>query len=164
MKTKSLILKWIFFIIIIPLFYCCEKNDDNNENNDNELIGTWIDTINVSPKGYHKYELIFDSNTLFTEKTSLYGIYDNEEDNELSYWLERTGVYELNENNIVFTAKRKISWDNFWGGDPDTSDITQVLFENCTYNVNNDILTLNYTTYPADAPVDTERQYTKINN
>ncbi|TLX72410.1 hypothetical protein E9993_17910 [Labilibacter sediminis] len=162
MKKKIQTTAWMLSVILVLLLSSCEKKDDDKLIDDNILIGTWVDTVNALPNGYYINELIFDSNTSFSEKSSAYGIYNGQDYNELSGWFVRTGNYGLVENKIEFTAKKVVSWDSFFGGDPVTTNETRVIFENSTFSINNDILELNYITYPADAPENTKRQYVKL--
>lgn len=147
-------------VISILLISSCEKKVDDKLIGDDILIGTWADTENALSGGYYVNELIFD-NSSFTEKSNSYGIYNEQDNNELSGWFVRTGNYELYKNKITFNAKEVVSWDSFTGGEPITTNESKVIFENCTYTINNNILELNYITYPADAPVNTIRQYKK---
>jgi len=163
METK-LTYQWILLLIIIPLFFSCEKRADELMINDNVLIGTWADTIKASPGGYYIYELVFDNNNSFTDRSGAYGIYNGQHNNELSGWYVRTGNYELAENKISFSAEKTISWDSFFGGNPITTNDKQVIFLNCTFKISNDTLELNYITFPADGPENTIAKYKKRNN
>ncbi len=164
MKNKIQTTGWILSVILILLLSSCEKKVDVKLINEKALIGTWADTVKASPNGYYINELIFDNTTLFTDKSSAYGIYNGQNNNELSSWFVRTGNYVLDENKINFNAKEVVSWDSFFGGDPVTTIKTQVIFENSTFSINNNILELNYIIYPADAPENTIRQYKKRND
>jgi hypothetical protein len=164
MKRNIVMTKLILFVITVLLFSSCEKRADDKLISDNLIIGTWVDTTNANPGGYYINELILNNNATFTDKSSSYGIYNGQVKNELSGWFERTGNYEVNGNKISFVSKKVVSWDSFYGGDPVTNLETQVIFENCTFMINNNILELNYITYPADAPENTIREYEKRND
>lgn len=164
MKKEIQTTRWMLSVILILLLSSCDKKDDDILIGDNVLIGTWVDTANALPNVYYINELIFDNNNSFTDKSSAYGIYSGQANNELSGWFVRTGNYELDKNKIGFLAEKVVSWDSFFGGDPVTTIETYVIFENCTFTINNNILELNYITYPADAPENTIRQYKKRNN
>ena len=154
----------ILLITSVLLFTSCEKSAIDRYNNENLLIGTWTDTVNVYPRGYYVYELIFNNSTSFLEKSSSHSIYSGQDKFELSGWFERTGYYELNDNNIIFASEKVVSWDSFFGGEPTTNFETQEIFENCTFKINDNVLELSYIIYPADAPVNTIRHYKKQND
>lgn len=164
MKKNIQTTKLILFLISIFISFSCEKKDDDKLINDNELIGTWVDTVYAKPSGYRVYELIFNSTSSFTDKSSSYGIYNDQDNDELSGWFVRTGNYEVNNNKLKLISKKVVSWDSFFGGNPVTSSETQIIFENCTFTINRNILELNYITYPADAPENTTRRYKKLDN
>ena len=164
MKKEIQTTKWMLSVILILLVFACDTKDDDILIGDNMLIGTWVDTVNALPNGYYINELIFDNNNSFTEKSSAYSIYSGQANNELSGWFVRTGNYELDTNKIGFLAEKVVSWDSFFGGAPDTTIETYVIFENCTFTINNNKLELYYITYPADAPEITLRHYKKRNN
>jgi hypothetical protein len=161
MKNKIQTTRWMLSVIITLLLSSCAKKDDVKLIDNNSLIGTWADTITVSTNGYYVDELIFNNNSSFTDKSNAYGVYEGQNDKELSGWYVRTGNYELNESKVSFNAKKTVSWDSFFGGDPVTTIKTQVIFEGCTFSINNDTLKLEYITYPADAPEITIKKYTK---
>jgi hypothetical protein len=139
----------------------CENSGDNILDTDAELAGVWVDTVDALPKGYYVNELSFETNQ-FTEKTTSFGTYPGQDNNTISGWFIRTGSYNLKSNKIVFVVNETVSWDSFFGGDPITTMETGVIFENCVFNIENDILELNYITYPADAPEHTIRRYLKV--
>ncbi len=54
-------------------------------------------------------------------------------------------------------------WDSFYvGSQPATVIKDGILYDNCSFKIKGDILELNYISYPADAPVNTIRQYKRV--
>jgi hypothetical protein len=151
-----------FAVFFIALFSSCDK--ENNTLKDlNVLSGTWRDSVVALPRGYYINELKVMNNSTFTSKGSSYGIYNGQSANDLTGWFEYSGTFTLNSNNINFTSHKFTSWDSFYvGSQPQTKIQDQIIFENCTFKIEGEILEINYTTYPADAPVNTMRQYKRI--
>jgi hypothetical protein len=164
MTKINFAIKLMLFAFVVLFYTSCEdktESESTRETEDVELIGTWIDTVPSLPAGYRVIELIFDNDAFFTEKSSSYGIYEGQETDGLSGWFIRMGRYSLNEGKINFLAEKVISWDSFFGGEPDTTFEEIAIFEDCNYIIQNNVLELNYTTYPLDAPENTMRQYKK---
>lgn len=164
MAAKIQTQNWMLLIVLILLVSSCNKKDNDILIDNNVLVGTWVDTVFALHNAYYINELVFNGNKSFTEKSYAYGIYSGQATDELSGWFERTGTYELDINKIEFLAEKVVEWDSFNGGEPVTTNETSMIFENCTFTVNNNILELNYITYPADAPENTTRQYQMKSN
>jgi len=159
MKTRSIILG---FFLLSGIIFGCGKEADTSKG-ENVLVGNWIDTETVRPIGRYVNELRFNTDLTFSSKSSTYGIYGGQGPNDLSGWFEFTGNYSISGNKIGFLSHKVVSYDSFYGGSPETRVQNQVLFENCTYAIIDNILKLNYITYPADAPENTLREYKKVN-
>src|SRR5262245_31377280 len=110
------------------------------------LIGTWItEPLDPDPK----------------EKLTLKA---QEFSSEVPY-TRTEGAYRLEGwNRIVFEPKRLISWERSY--ESTSVRITEPypygsMFDDASYYLNGERLTLHYTTYPADAPVETTRTYVR---
>ena len=67
------------------------------------------------------------------------------------------GTYTLQGDVLKVTITEKLVYEV---GKPDQKSPDQTkLFENATFSIKDNVLTLNYTTYPADAPVATVAKY-----
>lgn len=165
MKKIDSCFKLMLFFTILVISAACKKDEVVEPPEINiDLLGDWVYVINLASGGHYLYELSFKNDGTFTEKSSAYGTYEEQDENELSGWFIRTGNFETHKNNLYCTFTKVVSWDSFYGGEPETSDITGMIFENCTFTIQNNILELNYITYPADAPVLTVRQYHRPEN
>jgi len=142
----------------VIIFSSCERKTDET------LIGTWAYTTESSPRGYVINEITFNSEGLFTKNLTWYGIYEGQNSDELSGWTEITGDFEVNENKLIVTANKSVSWDAFYSTDPVTTIETETLYTNCTFDIDEKILELKYLTFPADAPVQTKSLFKKQND
>ena len=169
MKKKTLfwVKKLTVFAVALLFFYACEDHDDDIDNNIYSALTrtTWIDTVSVSQDGgYYVNQLTFNDDETFTAKFSTFGIYPAQSKNELSGWLVYTGNYTVSNDSLYFTANEVTSWDSFFNKDPETVHEPQLIFENCTFKLNDGLLRLSYTIYPADAPEITVRQYQSLDD
>jgi hypothetical protein len=137
------------------LFIACDKQENDN------LIGTWVQNANASPREYYVYELVFNDDLTFSKKLSSYRI-NSQYINELSGWIIRTGSYDINNDKLNLISKKCITWDSFSGGSPDTIFETQKIYKDCVFKLIGDKkLVLNYISYPADGPMNTIITYKK---
>lgn len=156
MKTKFN----IFIFSCLFLILACEKE---NFIDDSSLIGKWTDTIDVKPKGLLVYDLVLNNNATFSIKISYFGVYPDENDQDLSSWSELTGSLEQNDpNHLVFNVKKNVWWDDFFDITPVTEESNTKVFDNCTYKIINNVLELSYTSYPADYPVASKREFVRV--
>ena len=111
----------------------------------------------------HLYELKFNDDRTFTSKIRYYGIYSGQSISDLSGFHENSGNYVQDLNKLTLNSHQYTWWDSFYvGSQPKTVVKDEILYENCSFKITGDILELNYTTYPADAPVNTTRQFARI--
>ena len=130
---------------------------------DVHLVGKWQETINAQPQGLLIYDLSINSNATFSFKVSHYEVYSGENEQDLSAWTEFSGSFEQeNPDFLIFNSKRYSWWDSFYDMTPITEASNSQVFANCTYKIINDVLELTYTTYPADAPIETTKQLIRV--
>lgn len=71
-----------------------------------------------------------------------------------------TGTYTVTNGNVkVNITEEKVTQDKVVVS---TKAVNMTLYDNGTYTVENNVLTLKYTTYPADAPVNTEAKFKRL--
>ena len=165
MKTTHTYISLMFLITVMLAIVACKKDEVVDQPEIiTALLGDLIDVINFTSGGHYLYELSFKNDGTFTERSSSYGTYEEQDENELSGWFVRTGNFETHKNNLYCTFNKVVSWDSFYGGEPETTGATGTVFENCTYTIQNNTLELNYITYPADVPEVTVREYHRAEN
>lgn len=148
-----LFIRIIIFLTSVLLFTSCSKEDDGL------LMGTWTNKKDAQPNGYYVYELRFFNDSAFIAKTSAFGIYTGQAQNDLTAWFEHSGYYSQNVNKLYLFSNKYTFLDTFYGDQSQTIIKDEILFQNCTFKISDNILELNYTTFPADAPVNTVMQY-----
>lgn len=154
-NINRLFIRTFIFLISVLLFASCSKQDDGL------LMGTWTNKHDALPNGYYVYELMFFNDSAFIAKTSSFGIYTGQAQDDLTAWFEYSGYYSQKVNKLCFFSNKYTFLDTFYGNQPHTIIKDEILFQNCTFKISNNILELNYTTFPADAPVNTVMQYNR---
>jgi hypothetical protein len=121
------------------------------------LLGSWTTDRRAhdSPGSWERV-LTFRTRGRFVLTTTNYGLYTGEASDQVSSRRTIRGSYVVSGDRLEFTARTMTWWDAFYD-DPGPHEATPVavLFEDCTFSVEVDELTLAYTTYPADGPVPT---------
>jgi hypothetical protein len=158
MKNKIFLFKVLLFTMSVLIFSSCERKTDET------LTGKWAYTTESKPRGYVINEITFNNDLSFIKRITWYGIYEGQDLDELSGWTEITGNFEVNENNLIITANKSVSYDSFFSTDPVTTIKTEILYTNCTFDIDEKTLELRYLTFPADAPVQTKCLYKKQND
>jgi len=84
---------------------------------------------------------------------------------ELSGYQRAEGTYRVEGERLIFAAARLVSWDRFYGATSPESIVEPYpygsIFDDAHYVLLGSQLSLQYTTYPADAPVPTLLVYTR---
>jgi hypothetical protein len=163
-KMYNLTFKNLFIILSVFAVVSCsaEFMDMEPIENESDIYGFWTDTVMADPAGYSVNGLTFRANGSFVAFTKGYGMYQSQDSSQISYSFEDQGSYVLSARNIYFLSKRQVSWDFMTQNTPTDTIGDRQIFEACTYNITGDTLTLNYITYPADAPQVTVRKYIRI--
>lgn len=127
------------------------------ESGPSSLDGTWVAAIeNASPSGWYRRSLIFEASGSFTSEFRSYGIYQGQPRDELSGYSRIEGTYRAEGDRLFFQPTRLVSWDRFYGvNSPERVSEPYpygTIFDDARYERQGRMLTLHYTTYPADAP------------
>lgn len=169
MTNKKHFLKYslptLFFVSL--LFWgsvSCSNNDialDNRlEEAESELVGLWADTTDIEPYGFNVSTLLFSMGNNFVAKEAKFGIYpETNEDMVLSSFDEYQGNYIQSLRNIYFATQQKISWDLQLSTSPNFNTTNQSIFEDCSYTIANDTLTLTYTEQQGKESIRNTKKY-----
>jgi hypothetical protein len=79
-------------------------------------------------------------------------------------FISATSTYEVVGNRITFRPDSLITWDSFFGTRTPTVQTPYPyggVFDDCVFELQGDVLVLNFTVYPADAPVRARAAYTR---
>jgi len=133
-------------ILFSFLLISCKKNGTENLPKD-ELTGVWSEVST----GYTRV-LIFEPGNRITIqiKNSQYA----------DWHIKLTGKYVINGDNLEVIITEQSEKQS--QGSVVTSPVNIRWFDSGKFNIKNFVLTINYKTYPADAPVDTESKFNKI--
>lgn len=115
------------------------------------IVGHWMTQETLHPMGHMTTILAFENDGTFSYATNMYGIYGG---TDLAAYTHITGTYEVAGDRVICIATREAAWDSFYGStSPETvRQVNNVLFPEARFKVVFPVLTLDYLTYPADAP------------
>jgi hypothetical protein len=128
------------------------------------LVGRWISaTEALRPAGSHQYSLEFGAGGRFTAEVRSYGLYPGQAPADLSAYSRMVGGYRTAGGRLTFAPDTLVEWDRFYGAQTAPTVRTPYPYggpyDDARYAVTGGVLTLRYLSYPADAPVETARQF-----
>ncbi|MCZ4243545.1 hypothetical protein [Pedobacter punctiformis] len=144
---KTLKLVSLLFISSLFIFACKKKN---NEAPYNPIKGAWVET----PQQTYNRKIVFNDNGKFTMYMT--------NTIDANYLVTLNGTYTAQGENLTVNITEE--WVKQSNGTVVKTQLPQQynLFEKGTFNISNTVLTINYLTYPADAPVKTLAKFNKI--
>ncbi|WP_430966714.1 hypothetical protein [Spongiimicrobium sp. 2-473A-2-J] len=156
-------------VLLIGLFLSCKKSDSVfGPGLDNALIGTWQRAESI-PSGrsaadfrYFVMESTFrfGKDATYSYTLDFYG-FEDENPNEIIGSSERIGTFEVKGDRIFFRDIETTSWENGFNPTPQTKALNGQVYEN-RFEIAENVLTLHYISYPADAPVQTQMSYKRV--
>ena len=132
-------------------------------------VGRWrTDPEPLAPRGTAVSELTFTAEGRFASDVRFFAVYEAQGPSELSASSRTVGRYQIENGRLHLQPDSLISFDTI-NREPSvivTSPYPydRAPFDGATITVSSDRLTLNYLSYPADAPVPTERQFRHVND
>ncbi|KAA2216509.1 hypothetical protein [Maribacter flavus] len=164
---KNSFLPSLFFVLILSI--SCEKEDGiNAELRGSSIIGTWNRFDEIPSGGIREEYRYFDEETLhtfeldgtYTYKVNYYGFKD-ENPNELMGQSENKGTFEVNNDSVFIRVFENTSWEKGFKPKPETILLNGEAYGN-RFTIKNETLTLYYISYPADAPVQTQMSFKRL--
>ncbi|MBD1364580.1 hypothetical protein IDJ77_12240 [Mucilaginibacter sp. ZT4R22] len=143
MKQIKLIAYTLLFAFVSVGISSCKKSEEAKPS----IIGGWFQQSvdgtavrSVSFRQGGEFQATFGTYNNTTPGLSTYTIY--------------SGTYTVKGDSLLTNISTVSVQEN--GGTPVVSPTTQKLYEHATFSVTTETLTINYDTYPADAPVRTQ--------
>lgn len=164
---KNSFLPGLFFVLILSI--SCEKEDGiNAELRGSAIIGTWNRIDEIPSGGIREEYRYFDVETLhtfeldgtYTYKVNYYGFRD-ENPNELMGQSENIGTFEVNNDSVFIRVFENTSWEKGFKPKAETILLNGEAYGN-RFTIKNETLTLYYISYPADAPVQTQMSFKRL--
>jgi hypothetical protein len=162
-------MKTVRILIILAMGLVLSCNSDNDETIDLATIsGTWS-RVDVIPSGrsaedfrYFDMETIYDfsQDETFSFKVNFYGFKDANPNEIVGQSINR-GTFKVDGDSLFVKALTNISWDSEYSPEPETI-LLDGRSDGFRYEIKDNILTLYYVSYPADAPVDTQISYSRV--
>lgn len=164
-----MITKRIFGVLAsIVLLYSCDKVAEVNFQQE-DLIGKWQRT-DVVPSGlseadfrYFDMELnySFNEDGTCSYKVNFYGFKDEDPD-EIIGQSENIGTFEVKGDSVFIKDLQNTSWEKGFNPEPDTIHFEGAASYGSRFEINDNVLTLYYISYPADAPMQTQMSYERV--
>lgn len=126
--------------------------------------GDWsVAPIALGPTERLSRSLALRADGTFTAQSLLFGTYEGQRPTDLSAVHTIEGTYSVDGDRAHFRARRLIIWDLASGAKskPRTQEYSGSIFDDARFTLDGDLLTLTYTTYTADAPVETTTLYVR---
>jgi len=164
MITKNI----VGIMACIAVLFSCDKVAEVNYQEE-DLIGVWQRT-DVIPSGlseadfrYFDMELnyTFNSDGTYSYKVNFYGFKDENPD-EIIGQSENLGTFEIKGDSLFIKDLQNTSWEKGFNPEPDTTYFENAASYGSRFEVKEDVLTLYYISYPADAPVKTQMSYERV--
>ena len=128
-----------------------------------ELVGSWIETEALSPRGTMDGILTFHGDGRFRWRVQSYGVYPDHAENELSAWTEIRGAHEVDGDRLYFEPRTMTWYDRFYEDPgPFTVGAGGPLFDQAAFEIRGDELVLRYLSYLADAPVESTMRLKRL--
>tara|TARA_R110002012_G_scaffold85005_1_gene212027 strand:- start:13872 stop:14285 length:414 start_codon:yes stop_codon:yes gene_type:complete len=134
--------KGFFGLLALLLIVSCTKDDGQSEGFPPDLLGSWSKTYEQE-QGIIINNYTFNENSTFKRRIEWFG-FNGAPKTELTESSEYTGTFEVEGDSLFFrNLEGQGGFDSkFW--------------------IKNNVLHLEYITYPADAPVLTQMKYERI--
>lgn len=117
----------------------------------------------MQPHGSWEVVLTFSPDGRFSQTISNYGVYAGTSPKELVARTIVMGTYSVVEDRLEVHPLTYTWMDTFYEDPgPHYGDPPESVFTDCTYQIMGPFLTLQYTTYPADAPVKTTAAFARV--
>ncbi len=159
----------------VLVFNSCDKGESNDQDGDffslnakSALLGSW-QHIEKIPSGhseadfrYFDVEWIyeFNSNATYSHLVNFYG-FDDENPDEIIGQSETLGTYEIKRDSVFLKGKAMTSWEKGFNPEPTTTKLSGEAYGS-RFEITDDTLSLFYLSYPADAPVQTQMDYKRL--
>jgi hypothetical protein len=133
-----------------------------------ELIGDWVTQREaLRPAGAMEHQLRFTAAGRFAATVRTTGLYPGQHLDEFSAYSTTVGSYRVNGDRLDMRPDSLLEWDRFHGAN---SPVTihapypygTTLYDDARFTLDGRVLTLIYTTYPADAPVPTSQRFYRL--
>lgn len=152
-------------LLLVGLFLSCEKTDSVSGD---VLIGTWQLTESIASGRtaadfrYFTMESTFrfERDAKYSYTVDFYG-FEDENPNEIIGSSERIGTFEVQGDRIFFKDIETTSWEKGFNPTPQTTTLNGQAYGN-RFEIAENVLTLFYISYPADAPVPTQMSYKRV--
>jgi hypothetical protein len=129
-----------------------------------DLIGTWKTApVDLEPSGWYETLLGFSKYGAFESEVRSYGIHPGQDRNELSAYSRIEGTYRIDGDRLSFESNRLVWWEpQFYGSQEQVLEPYRIsLYDDGRYDLEGERLLLQYTAYPADAPVPASMEFAR---
>lgn len=120
------------------------------------IAGIWEVDSTGTPQGSYQRQFTFGNDGSFSLQYRYFGVYDGQDPEDLSGFEKTTGTFTVDGDQLVFEPQVLLEWDYSFGRDAPTSIYPDYpydhFYDDASFSIDGETLTLQYTAYPADAP------------
>lgn len=132
---------------------CSSATDSSSSGN---IVGSWVADSAASPNGSYLRQLTLTDDGRFTLDFRSYGLYENQQADDLSGYERTGGTFTVNGDRVSFEPGWLVVWDYSFGRDAPQTIYAPYprdhFYDDARFRVDNDTLTLNVTLHQADSP------------
>lgn len=146
----------------IAICASCSSSVDSLATSD--IAGRWVTpSEGLRPAGLYGRQLTFTNDGRFVSEVRSYGVYPKQRPEDLSSYTRIIGTFAVAGDQLSFEPESLITWDSFYGAD--SPEMVQTpypygsLYDDARFRIDGETLTLDFTTYPADAPEPTRQVF-----
>lgn len=160
---------------VLGIFACiawipsCDRVADVNYE-EADLVGTWQRTeetsSGLSEADFRYFDIestyTFNGDATCSYSVNFYGFKD-ENPNEVIGRSENVGTFEIKGDSVFIKNIQSTSWEKGFNPEPDTLYFEDAARYAMRFEIQKNVLTFHYISYPADAPVQTQMSYETVN-
>jgi hypothetical protein len=150
---------FVLYLAVVAGITSCTPSTDS----ETSLIGNWSVRESLGP-GYYTTQLTFAGDGTFTDAVRNFGSYPGQSKDDLSSYTIMSGTYKVEGDQLQTNITHIAVWDRFYGANsPETvQTVNTTVFDQTHFRIVGPMLTLDYVSYPADAPVPTTMTFVRV--
>jgi hypothetical protein len=144
------------FLALATVAICASCSSSTDPSAADDIVGSWVADSAASPTGSYVRQLILRPEGKFMLDLRSFGLYDNQEPDELSGYERTSGTFTVDGDRLILQPEWLAVWDFSFGRDaPQTIYAPypeEHFYDDAHFHIQGDTLTLDFTLYEAGSP------------